>query len=421
MSDLTVNTYKRYPLQLTYHHLVLVLFWITILFQLTTLKHIWAIADISRIINSAALIFLITYVFYVMISLRYNKNVWFYYIIPGLLVYVGFSVNFSVNTISNFKLINYFGLLFPWATFLIMPALLKKMEYDCEKLWRYFYYFMLAASSLGILEYFLFFSDMVSMRIISTPNGDFYAGRFSMLHLLSDGSAHSRFYACFGEPGNLAMFLLPAMLYAYYYKKYIGLAIFILAFYLADSLGGYISFSMMFFLLIFLAINKRKISMVIPFSVVILISSVFAMSYMDDLTVAYESKTNSSILRVNNIKNTMINLPDMLADNPIGFELTEGTSSTSKNPHYYGSSFAISNSIHMGGISAFLGYSIILLVSLVVAFTSITRKNLSVEEKVVFTSLIVLFPFIFQRSNVWDSAMFAFLFSPFIIRYLQSR
>ncbi len=421
MSDIKIHTKKISGLRPTYHHLVLAMFLITILFQLTTLKHIWGIEDLSRLINSATLIFLIMYVFYAMISLRFNKNVWFFYIIPGLLVYVSFFLNFSVNTLSNLNVINYFGLLLPWATFLIMPALLKKMEYDSEKLWRYFYYFMLTAVSLGILEYFLFFSDIVSMRIISTPYGEFWAGRFSLLHLLSDNTAHSRFYACFGEPGNLAMFLLPAISYTYFYKKYIGLAIFLLAFYLADSLGGYISLAMMIFLFIFITINKRKIPRVLPVAVVILISSVFVMSYMDDFTTAYENKTYSATQRADNIANTMVNLPYMLAENPIGFKLTDGTSSASKNPHYYGSNFAIGHSIQMGGISAFFGYSIVLLVSLVVAFLKITCKNLSLEEKVVFTSLIVLFPFIFQRTNVWDSAMFAFLFSPLIIRFLQSR
>jgi hypothetical protein len=44
---------------------------------------------------------------------------------------------------------------------------------------------------------------------------------------------------------------------------------------------------------------------------------------------------------------------------------------------------------------------------------------LSLEEKVVFCSLIVLFPFIFQREALWDSGIFAFLFAPSIIRFLQ--
>ncbi len=422
MNDFTIHTNETSGLRLTYHHLVLVLFWITLLFQLTTLKHIWAIADLSRIINSATLIFLIMYVFYAITSLRYNKNVWIYYIIPGLLVYLGFLFNFSINTLDNYKVINYFGLLVPWAMFLIMPALLKKMEYDSDKLWQYFYYFMLVASSLGILEYYLFFSDIVSMRIISIPGGKFYAGSFSLLHLLSDGSAHSRLYACFGEPGNLAMLLLPVILYAYYHKKYVGLAIFLLALYLTNSLGGYISFFLMVLFILFLAINKRKLPVLIPVAAVTLISLGFIISYLDNLNdPIFQNKSNSIASRVSNIKNTMINLPDMLVDNPIGFELTEGTSSTSKNPHYYGSNFAIGYSIQMGGISAFLGYSIILIVSIITAFSKIITKNLSNEEKVVCVSLIVLFPFIFQRSTVWDSAIFAFLFSPFIIRYLQSR
>lgn len=142
---------------------------------------------------------------------------------------------------------------------------------------------------------------------------------------------------------------------------------------------------------------------------------------MDDFTLAYEKKQLSATVRVDNVMNTIINLPSMIVNNPTGFELTEGTSSASKNPYYYGSNFTPGHILQMGGISAFLGYSVILLVSLVVAFLRIIRKNLSLEEKVVFTSLIVFFPFIFQRTSIWDTAIFAFLFAPSIINFLQSR
>jgi hypothetical protein len=383
------------------------------------LKHIWAIEGLSRFFNSAALLLMIIYATHSMFSLRLNKNIWFFYILPGFLVFAGMFLNFTLNSITNLNVINYFGSLLPWATYLAMPALLKKNACDSETLWRYFYYFMLTAVFLGLSEYFLVFFGKFSMRMISTPGGEFLAGRFSILYFLKDGSAYPRFYGCFGEPGSMAMFLIPVMAYAYFYKKYIGLSIFILALYLNHSLGGIIAVAMIIPLLVFLSINKRKMPLAISIVVLILVSSVIVINYMDDFTLAYEKKTRFAKVREDNVKNTIINLPSMIINNPIGFELTEGTSSASKNPYYYGSNFALGHILQMGGISAFLGYSVILLVSLVAAFLRIIRKNLSLEEKVVFTSLIVLFPFIFQRITVWDTAIFAFLFAPSIINFLQ--
>ena len=400
---------------------VLTIFWITILFQVTALKYIWAIEGLSRLLNLAALLTVTLYVAHSMISHRFNKNVSYFYILPGLVVFVGIFLNVTLNSITNLNVINYYSLMLPWAVYLAIPALLKKNACESEILWRYFYYFMLTAVFLGLSDYYLAFSGASSLRMISTPNGEFLAGWFSLLHLLEDGSAHERFYACFYEPGTLAMFLLPAMAYAYYHKKYIGLVIFSMGLYLSGSLGGIIGVAMIIPLLIFVSTNKRGIPLVIPAFILILASSVIMINYMDDITLKYGEKNLSKTVREDNLKNTISNLASMLINNPTGFELTEGTPSASKNIDYYGSNFTPGNALQMGGISAFLGYLVVLLVSLVSALLSIIRKNLSLEEKVVFCSMVVLFPFIFQRDVVWDSAIFAFLFAPSIIRFLQSR
>jgi len=204
-------------------------------------------------------------------------------------------------------------------------------------------------------------------------------------------------------------------------KKYIGLVVFIMGLYLSHSLGGMIGVAMIIPLLLFLSTNKRRMPLVIPAFVLILSSSVIVISYMDVFTLAYENKDLSRTVRTDNIRDTINNLPTMLINIPMGIKLAEGSISASKSEYYYGANFTPGNALQMGGISAFLGYLAVLFVSLVAAFLSIIRKNLSLDEKVVFTSLIVLFPFIFQRTVVWDSALFAFLFAPSIIRFLQSR
>jgi len=383
-------------------------------------KYIWAIEGLSRFFNSAALLIVCFYATHSIIHHRFSDNVWYFYILPGLLVFAGMFLNFTRNSIINPNVINYFGQLFPWATYLAMPILLKKNACDSETLWRYFYYFMLTVVFLGLSEYFLVFSGKFSMRIISTPGGEFLAGKFSILHFLKEGSAYYRFYACFAEPGTSAMFLIPVMAYAYFKKKIIGLSIFILALYLNHSLGGMIAFAMIIPMLVFVSINKRKVSLSISICVLILTSSVIVINYMDYFTSFYERKGVSASDRIYNIENTTINLLSMIVNNPIGFELAEGSPSASSSKYYYGSNFAPGHIFQMGGIIALLGYSTVLLVSLVTAFLMIIRKNLSLEEKMVFTSLIVLFPFIFQRQTMWDSVIFSLLFAPSIIRFFKS-
>jgi len=421
MSPIKIHSKKISGSQPTNSRFVLTLFWVAILFQLTVLKNIWAIEGLSRFVNIAVLLSVIIYATHSMFSLRFDKNIWAFYILPGFLVLAGMFFNFALNSINNLSVLNYFGTLLPWAFYLVIPALLKKNVYDSKTLWRYFYYFMLTAVILGLLEYLLVFSGKFSMHMISIPNGEFLAGRFSVLHVLEDGSAYNRFYACFSEPGTLAMFLLPAIAYAYYHKKYIGLVVFIMGLYLSGSLGGIISVALIIPLFLFVSTNKHRVSMLISSLVLILASSVIVITYMDNIVLRYEEKNESGTFRVDNFKNTMTKLPSMIVNNPIGFELAEGTASASKSKYYYGSNFALGNALQMGGISAFLGYLVILLVSIVAAFLRIIRKNLSLEEKVVYTSLIVLYPFIVQRSTLWDSAIFAFLFAPSIIRFLQSR
>ena len=402
-------------------HFVLTIFWITILFQLTTLKYIWDIEGLSRFFNLAALLIVSVYAAYSVISHQFNKNIWQFYILPGSLVFIGMLLNITLNSINNYNLISYFGLTIPWAVYLAMPFLLKKNAHAGETLWHYFYYFMLVTVFLGLLDYFLTFSGLSSLRIIATPYGEFLAGRFSILHLLGDGSAHNRFHACFAEPGTLAMFLLPVIVYAYYKKRYIGLAIFMVGFYLSYSLGGMISFALIIPLVLFISTNKRRIPLVIPAFIVIIVSAVIVITFMGDFTVAYDEKDSSRTDRTDNFWGVINNLPTMLVNNPIGVKLAEDTASNIKNENYYGSNFTPGNALQMGGIMAFLGYLVVLLVSLVVALLSIIRKSIPLEEKIVFCSLIVLFPFIFQRTTVWDSAIFAFLFAPSIIRFLQSR
>ena len=400
---------------------VLIIFFGVMIFEITVLKHIWGIATLSRLYNTIILSIVCLYDTHSMLTDRFNKYVWLFYIIPGLYVFLGLLTNITINFINNFNLINYFGLLLPWALYLAIPSFLQKNSFDVETLWRYFYYFILTAVLLGLLDYVLIFFGLFSPDTITTPYGDFLSGRFSVLRLLEDGALLERFHACFSEPGTLAMFLLPAILYAYYEKKYIGLTVLTMGFYLTQSLGGIISALMVVPVLLFISLNKKRIPMVISLPILIIASSVMVMVCGNTIAERYEEKGVSRTTRADNFTTAINRLPSLLVNNLIGVELAEGSQSAIKDENYVGSNFTPVNALQMGGVSAFLGYIVVLMVSFVVAIMSLIRKNLSHSEAMIFCSIIAFFPFIVQRTTIWDCSIFALLFAPSIIHFLQSR
>jgi len=400
---------------------VFILFWVAILFQLTILKHIWPLKNIATFFNGLALAFTIICFIYCIVFFKYKKNVWYFYIIPGLFVALGIFLNISLNFISNPKTIHHVGNVFPWIVYLIIPYLLKK-KYNSLKLWTYFYYFMLLVILFGIFDYLNTFLFGNALRMISTEMyGDYLAGWFSVFYITQYTEPQPRLCGCFAEPGTLAMFIIPAICYAYFYKKYLGLFVLIIGLYLTDSLGGMIGFAVLLSLLLFVSVKTQQKNIIISIFLLIFVSSIVLLFSMTYFASAYENKNQSRIDRTYDFEQTIENIPEMLISNPIGFELSEGTISTIENVHNYGSNFSPGVAIKMGGLSSFFGYMVVLLISVIIAVLSIIKKNLYIEEKIVFCSILVLFTFIVQRSTVWDSPIFAFLFAPSIIRFLEKR
>ena len=216
------------------------MFWIVILFHLTALKEIWQIHMISRIANLMMFMLLSWYVLKTLTS-SLNRRIWFYYILPGALIFVGLLINFSLNAISNIELLGYFGFALPWVAYLAVPGIMKRYDINFKLLWRYFYYFMLASIILGFLDYWMYLCGLINLRVLETKYGVFLGGWFSIYHMLKGGIPYYRFYADFIEPGSLAMWLLPSMAYAFLSRKYIGLVILSVGLFFTDSLGGWIS------------------------------------------------------------------------------------------------------------------------------------------------------------------------------------
>jgi hypothetical protein len=413
---MSVNDITQRNLMPINSKLVIFAFFATVLLQMTAYKFIWGIESLSRLFNIAFILICSVYALYVLTAIKFNASVLKFYIIPGLLVYVGFFINIFINVLSNVKVINQFGLLIPWAIYLLIPDLLKSNKLDVSSLWRYFNYFMLLTISLSLFEYFALFTGAITPRPIITSGGPFFSGYFSMLYALESGELHYRFYASFLEPGTLAMFLLPVIAYAFLHQKYLCLLVYLIAMYMTDSLGGLIGIFLLIPLLVYFKFRKYMLVAVI---LVLMTSFFIGTVYKDDLIDKYENKNNSASVREDNIFNFINNLPRLFLEHPFGLPLSVSSEKAAENPIFYGSNVTIGNAFNLGGVLSFLGYIAVLFVSLWYGVVGLFRKRLSIDEQAVITSIFCLLPFIFQRSVIWDSSLFSLLFAPFLIEFLK--
>jgi hypothetical protein len=230
------------------------------------------------------------------------------------------------------------------------------------------------------------------------------------------GMAHYQFYACFAEAGTLGMVLLPAIAYAISYRRLIGLVMLLTALWYTNGFGGFIGLLMLMVILPIFYINKKYVFVAIVSC--LFLTAIVWVFLGDYLVERFENKNESRETREVTIRKTFENLPNMAVEYPLGFKLEFTTSEASRNPLYAGTNFTPSNAFIVGGIPAFLGYMMCLIVSVGIAIMSVMQKNLTREDKIAFMSIIVLFPFVFQRMTFWDSAIFGFLFSPSILKML---
>lgn len=412
-----MNKLTQHKLATNNSKLVLFAFVVTVIFQITAYKSIWGIEWVSRLLNIATIVIFSGYALNASIKFKFHENVIYFYTIPGILVYIGFFINISISAISNLGIINQYGLLIPWAIYLAIPGLVKFGKLDVPSLWRYFNYFMLATVSISIVEYYLLFSGFIAPRPIVTDGGPFLAGYFSMLYAIETGELHYRFYASFMEPGTLAMFLLPAMAYAFLHRKYFSLVVYSIAMFMSDSLGGFIGVAMLIPLLVYFRFHEKGVLLPICFSSlsIFLIVAFFA----GDFREQYEQKDLSASVREESASGFVKNLPNLFLNYPLGLPRTDTTEQARQHAAYSGGNTAIGIIYNFGGIPSFVGYLAVLCVSFWYAIISLFRKGLSLDEQATVVSIICLMPFIFQRTVVWDSSVFALLFAPFVIVFLR--
>ena len=70
----------------------------------------------------------------------------------------------------------------------------------------------------------------------------------------------------------------------------------------------------------------------------------------------------------------------------------------------------------IGGVLALVGFSIIVLSSVISVILANRNRKLSPEDYAVLISVVPMFAFVFQRTSLWDSALFAILFLPSFCR-----
>lgn len=398
--------------------LVLFIFIVTVFFQITAYKFIWGVEWVSRFSNLAALVITSVYAFK-SLKHKYNYRIYYYYIMPGMMIVTGILINIIINSYNNINNINQIATIMSWMVYLIIPILMKFKNLDVLSLWKYFNYFMIGTVFLSTLEYIALFAGYITPRSIMTSGGPFLAGNFSMLHELETGDFHYRFYASFLEPGTLAMFILPAMAYAFLLRKYISLLIYSIAMISSDSLGGFIGVAMLIILMVFYKYRKKLIVSITAVMVVVVLMGLF---FGNDLKERYEqkNKTESAAVREKNTSDFVKNLPNLFINYPFGLPLTESTEEAEKNPSYFGSNFSPGVVYNIGGIISFLGYIIIIFISMWYSLVNFFSKNLAIEEQVVVITLMCMLPFIFQRSSLWDSNIFSLLYAPFIVSFLKN-
>jgi hypothetical protein len=351
--------------------------------------------------------------------MNYSIKIWSNYLIPGMLVFGGMFFNIALNNLGNFNLISVFGITVPWIVYLIIPYFLERGEINTKVLWKLYFYFMLIFNLLGILGYYFVFIGTSNLKLIKTPEGEFLANFVSIYFQQTDGDIHFRYYSCFSEPGTLAMFLLPAIAYAFFYKKYLSLSVLLIAFYFTFSLGGIISLLLMIAIFFFIIFNRSKKYFFVSIFVLLLTGFLLVLNFKGYIKEEYDEKENSAKVREESFANTLINLPVIFLTNPLGLKLGETSDDMEKNKMYSGTNFLPGFYLQYGGVLAFFGYLGVLAVSFNVSIRALARSDLTLDEKVVFSSILVLLPFIFQRSTIWESALFALLFAPFIIAELK--
>jgi hypothetical protein len=403
-----LNILKSY----NFNKYFLFIFLICVLFPFTQLKYIWGFSGYSKLAN-ILLLFLSLFTFFYWIKNDFiNKKIWYKYMFPCFLIFISTLINISISVYSDYNNISLVGLLVPMAINLSIPYFYHRNMLNVSSIWSFSYKLILTIVFLGLLDYIYIFLIGFNGFPIETASGLFISGYFSIYHDLGLGIPYFRFYSCFGEPGDLAMWLIPFILYALHYKKYIGLIILFIGFILSFSLGGIISLGLAIFIRILLLKKMKSIVVLILFFGVLSFSGFD--SFLND---SYIEKGKSATVREDNFKTGISNALTIIFTKPFGLELSSKTSDNQNQNLYSGSNFSPTTYLQKGGFLAFFGILLLIFFSIHDSFKILLNKHSSNLSVIIAITLICYFPYIFQRMTLWDSVMFSWLFLPVLFNY----
>ena len=143
----------------------------------------------------------------------------------------------------------------------------------------------------------------------------------------------------------------------------------------------------------------------------------------NDLVQMYEAKGESANIREDNFSNSLTKIPSSIINYPFGLPLSNSASEMEKMTNYTGSNFIPNNYLQNGGVLSFIGYLLVLIFSTKMSLKIIFSKNkkYNTENVVVAISIISILPFLLQRTTIWESPIFAFLFAPTLLNVLTKK
>jgi hypothetical protein len=376
-------------------------------------------------LNVAVLIYFAAFAARYCILNSLQPHIWLTYVFPSFLIIIGFLLNIFRSV--DFESFGYFGSLIPWFAFLSVPFLIRDSGLD---MWRYYYYFMLFATVIGLLEQGLIFYGLLIPTQIDTDLGPFSKGVLTIFHQGMVDGISDRLYSIFAEPGTYAMFLLPAIVYALVVRKYSALFLFGVALYLTASLGGYIGVVVIILIYLFRLLIKFKFPLATSILITIVVAFITSLFLLEPLSEMYSHKREGSIIafelsgwrtREDIVIESARRMTELIMEYPIGYELAGGGKSLSaiEDPNYLGSNFAFYSALVFGGGLSLLGYVIVTMVTFYCTLASLVKRNLDIVQTCAFVSFPALLLFCFQREVVMDTPVFAFLFGPSLLRFIR--
>jgi hypothetical protein len=221
-------------------------------------------------------------------------------------------------------------------------------------------------------------------------------------------------YGVFAEPGTFAMYLLPALAYALVHRKILAAVVFLVCMLLTASLGGYLGVTLVTVAFVQWEARRRGAvaSLFVALAAAVAVAWLFGTVYQF-FSESYLNKGESAAARESNVGLFLAHFFDIAFEAPLGMEL-QGDSLTEiakSDRLYIGSNFSVGNALIVGGLTAFFGYLMFLLVNTLCWLRAVGRGGNSRLIECVSISFPAMLTFIFQRATVFDSALYSFLFA----------